>query len=183
MVVNCAYLLRLDRWTDLFSGLLLECRRRRLSARVGVELKWVGQGCGGIDIAGDPSRFRIGEGSHLKSGTFIECSGGVTIGKFFHTARGLTIFSTRHVWKDVDTIPYRSTSEDAPVNIGDCVWLGANVTILPGAQIGNGAVIGAGSVVRGIVPDGAIVMGNPATVVGQRDMDVFWKLYEDKAFF
>lgn len=183
LIVNCAYLLRLDRWADLFSGLLLECRRVRMSARVGSDLKWVAQGGGGIDIAGDPTRFKIGEGSHLKSDTFIECSGGVTIGRYFHTARGLTIFSTKHVWKGVPTIPYRTTSEDAPVCIGDCVWVGANVTILPGAQIGSGAIIGAGSVVRGQIPEGSIVIGNPATVVGHRDMDEFWRLYEDKAFF
>lgn len=49
-----------------------------------------------------------------------------------------------------------------PIEIGDDVWLAARVTVLPGARIGRGAVIGAGSVVRGTIPPGTIAMGNPA---------------------
>lgn len=55
-----------------------------------------------------------------------------------------------------------------PVRIGDDVWIGARVTILPGADIGNGAVIGAGSVVRGKIPPMVVAAGNPARVVGMR---------------
>lgn len=55
-----------------------------------------------------------------------------------------------------------------PVRIGDDVWIGARVTILPGADIGNGSVIGAGSVVCGKIPPMAVAAGNPARVVGMR---------------
>lgn len=52
------------------------------------------------------------------------------------------------------------------ITIGNDVWLGANTTILKGAQIGNGCIVAAGAVVpKGIYPDRSIIAGNPAKVV------------------
>lgn len=51
------------------------------------------------------------------------------------------------------------------VLIGDNVWIGANVTILPGVEIGDCAVVGAGSVVTKNVPANTVVAGNPAVVI------------------
>ncbi|SHK03660.1 virginiamycin A acetyltransferase [Shimia gijangensis] len=48
--------------------------------------------------------------------------------------------------------------------VGNDVWIGYGALILPGARIGNGVIIGAGAVVRGQVPDYAIVTGNPGRV-------------------
>jgi acetyltransferase-like isoleucine patch superfamily enzyme len=55
--------------------------------------------------------------------------------------------------------------EPRSVNIGDGAWLAARVTVLPGAQIGAGAVIAAGSVVSGHIPDGAVAGGIPARIL------------------
>ena len=52
-----------------------------------------------------------------------------------------------------------------PVRIGSHSFIGANVFILPGTTIGNNVIIGAGSVVRGVIPDNSIVIGNPAQVI------------------
>ena len=52
-----------------------------------------------------------------------------------------------------------------PINIGDNVWIGANVCILPGVTIGNNVVIGAGSVVNKDIPEGVIAAGNPCKVI------------------
>lgn len=49
--------------------------------------------------------------------------------------------------------------------VGDEVWIGANVTVMPGIEIGKGAVIGAGSVVTHNIPEYAVVVGNPARVI------------------
>ena len=51
------------------------------------------------------------------------------------------------------------------IKVGDNTFFGLNCTILPGTTIGADCVIGAGSVVRGNIPDGSVVMGNPARVV------------------
>lgn len=52
-------------------------------------------------------------------------------------------------------------TENKPIVIDDCVWLGANVTVCPGVTIGEGAVIGAGSVVTRDIPPYVIAVGNP----------------------
>ena len=67
--------------------------------------------------------------------------------------------------------------------IEDFVWLGTNVTIVPGVRIGEGAVVAAGSVVTKNVPSGAVVGGNPAVVIKFRDMEHFSKLKKDKSYF
>lgn len=54
---------------------------------------------------------------------------------------------------------------DAPVCIGDFVWIGMNVIILKGVTIGNGAIIGAGSVVTRDIPENSIACGIPAKAV------------------
>jgi acetyltransferase-like isoleucine patch superfamily enzyme len=51
------------------------------------------------------------------------------------------------------------------VKIGDNTFIGMNALILPGAHIGSNCVIGAGSVVRGIIPDNSVAFGNPAKIV------------------
>jgi maltose O-acetyltransferase len=54
-----------------------------------------------------------------------------------------------------------------PISIGEDVWVGGGAIILPGVHIGNGAVIGAGSVVTRDVPDGVFAAGNPCRVIRQ----------------
>ena len=52
-----------------------------------------------------------------------------------------------------------------PVRIGDHVWIGGNVTILPGVSIGDHSIIGAGSVVTKDIPANVIAVGNPCKVI------------------
>ena len=59
-----------------------------------------------------------------------------------------------------------------PVNIGNDVWIGGNVTILPGVKIGNNVVVAAGAVVTKDVPDNVVVGGVPARVIKEIDNDV-----------
>lgn len=52
-----------------------------------------------------------------------------------------------------------------PIIVGDSVWIGANVSVLPGVTIGSNTIIGAGSVVNKDIPDGVIAAGNPCKVI------------------
>lgn len=52
-----------------------------------------------------------------------------------------------------------------PIIIGNNVWIGANVTVLPGVTIGNNCTIGAGSVVTKDIPENTIAVGNPCKVI------------------
>lgn len=54
-----------------------------------------------------------------------------------------------------------------PIKVGDNVWIGGNVVVLPGVTIGNNCVIGAGSVVVKDIPDNSIAVGNPCKVIKQ----------------
>ena len=55
--------------------------------------------------------------------------------------------------------------DEAPVTIGDNVWIGGSVTILPGVTIGSTTTIGAGSVVTKDIPDNVVAAGNPCRVI------------------
>ncbi len=52
------------------------------------------------------------------------------------------------------------------ISIGNDSFIGARVSLLPGAKIGNNCIIGACSVVKGTIPDNSIVIGNPAKIIG-----------------
>ncbi len=169
------YYLQYDRIVDFVLRVRTQVRLLRYK-KAGVEINFVSQGGYELMIAGDITKFHIHPTSHLKSDTFIEASGGVKIGKHFHVGRGLTIFSTNHNYNSEKSIPYDDTDILKSVEIGDCVWIGANVSIVPGVTVGEGAVIGMGAVVTRDVPPGAIVGGNPAKIIGYRDMETYARL-------
>jgi serine acetyltransferase len=51
------------------------------------------------------------------------------------------------------------------IKVGDNTYFGTDVTVLPGTTVGSDCVIGSGAVLRGNIPDGSVVWGNPATVI------------------
>lgn len=162
--------------------------KRRLTIKnyekiTGQKINFVSQGEGSLVLAGELTKFSISPTSHLKSNTFIECSGGVSIGRYFHTGRNLTIFSTKHAYQNSKSIPYDNQISLAQVTIEDFVWCGANVTILPGVTIGEGAIIGMNAVVTKDVPSWAIVAGNPAIVIKYRDTKHFNILKDTKKWY
>ena len=59
----------------------------------------------------------------------------------------------------------KEASDDADIIIEDDVWIGANVTVLPGVTIGENSIIGAGSVVTKDIPSNVIAVGNPCKVL------------------
>lgn len=128
-----------------------------------------------------PERLCIGEGTVLNGECYINAQGGVTIGRYCHVGKGLTIYSSNHNFRSSVAIPYDDVDVLKPVKIGDCVWIGANVSILPGTFIGDGAIVAMGAVVRGEVAPCTIVGGNPARVIGSRDQAMFQRLFAERA--
>jgi acetyltransferase-like isoleucine patch superfamily enzyme len=176
------YNLRMDSVVEKLMNAYKRAKAQRFADAHG-GAKFIFQGEGEVTIAGNVSKFSIDPTSHLKSNTYIEASGGVSIGRYFHTGRGLTIFSTNHKYEEAESIPYAEEYIAGPVVIKDFVWCGANVTIVPRVTVGEGAVIAAGSVVTKDVPGGAVVGGNPAKVLKHRDMGRFNELKEAGRFF
>lgn len=185
-IINVLLLLKINKIINKLSNLLEFLNVEEISRISKQKIHFVNQGKGGLTITShnnDLTKFKIDETSHLKSGTFIDCSGGVEIGRYFHTGRGLTIFSTNHNYQSNRSIPYDEDEIVRPVKIGDFVWCGANVTIVPGVEIGEGVVIGSGAVVTQNIPPYAIIGGNPAKVIKYRDAELFNQLKSENKFF
>ncbi len=110
--------------------------------------------------------------------------GQVTIGSHFHCAEGCYIITDNHDYDSGRELPYdRERSIPKDVIIENNVWLGVGVIVLPGAHIGEGAIIQAGSVVTGSIPCGGIAGGHPAKVFKFRDMEHYQALKEQNAYF
>lgn len=118
-------------------------------------------------------RYNLGfSGTKLKIGKYCAIAHGVTIlmADANHPTGGVTTFPFPifgHDWADppLDQYPHAPVRD---LEIGNDVWIGYDATILPGAQIGNGVIIGAKAVVGGTIPDYAVVVGNPGRVVKKR---------------
>ncbi len=172
----------LGKWVNVLSVFRDEYRLEKYRKLSGADFKFVPQGTGGLTIDHAES-LKIDKTSHFKSATYVDARGGVEIGRYFHTGRGLTIFTGNHIYENDNYIPYDKVSDLKPVIIDDFVWCGANVTILPGVHIGEGAVIGAGSVVVKDIPAYAIAAGNPCTVKKYRNIEKFLELKEKNQYF
>jgi acetyltransferase-like isoleucine patch superfamily enzyme len=183
LLIKLLYFAKIDIFFEKIESVMKSVSVYRLNKKLPCKLTFVDEGGGGFVIAGAPNKFSIGEGSYLKSGSYVECSGGVTIGKYCHLSRGVTIFSTTHEYDSRPKIPYDEVVTPRPVVIKDFVWVASHVIILGGITIGEGAIIGAGAVVIKDVPDYAIVFGNPGRIVGHRGVEHFKKLKEEGKFF
>lgn len=123
-----------------------------------------------IKPVGGSGAVRVGEASYLNSGTVIYSGNGVTLGRGVLVAANCTFAATNHQFARADT-PIASQGfqpSRGGIVVEDDVWIGANCVILDGAHIGKGAVIGAGSVVRGQVEPYKIFAGNPLREIGAR---------------
>jgi acetyltransferase-like isoleucine patch superfamily enzyme len=123
---------------------------------------------------------KVTEDTHLGdnvnfNGMSIHGKGTVTIGDNFHSGEDCVIMTSNHNYNNGSAIPYDDTYIHKDVIIGDNVWLGRQVTILPGVTINEGAIIQAGSTVTKEIPKGAIAGGHPAEVFDQRDMKHYKK--------
>ena len=87
----------------------------------------------------------------------------VTIGDACFIGPNVSIYTACHSTDPVERNTRREWAE--PVTIGDNVWIGGSVTILPGVTIGSNVTIGAGSVVTRDIPDNVVAVGNPCKVI------------------
>jgi acetyltransferase-like isoleucine patch superfamily enzyme len=126
----------------------------------------------GVTIT-DPGRVWIGDWTKIYGGTLINSMGGLHIGNHVGIGYGCLILTFIHNYRKSDAIPFDNRVTLKPVIIRDFAWIGWDVKIMPGVEIGEGAIVSMGSVVAKNVPPLAIVMGNPAEVIGYRSAEHF----------
>jgi acetyltransferase-like isoleucine patch superfamily enzyme len=143
-----------------------------------------------IDAKGDANRgIAIGSGVFIGRNSILSCKNGdievadganvgfnceifsasrVTIGRDTLLAAYCYVIGGDHDFSDPSAAVLEQGRRSSGVAIGAGAWLGAGAKILDGVTIGDRAIVGAGAVVREAVPEGAIAVGMPARVVGQR---------------
>ena len=118
----------------------------------------------------------VGEGVGFGKDVKIRGDGPVFIGKFAAIAEDTLIYTQVHDYDHSDTIPFGGGFAYPETHIDDYAWIGMRSIVLPGAHIGEGAIVQAGSVVMGRIPPCAIAAGNPAKVIGWRDIGHYNKI-------
>ncbi|MCI8537543.1 MAG: sugar O-acetyltransferase [Oscillospiraceae bacterium] len=93
----------------------------------------------------------------------------ITIGDDCMFGPNVTLAAATHPIKAAERVNPEGREYALPIRIGDRVWLGAGVTVLPGVTIGDRAVVAAGAVVVRDVPPDTLVAGVPARVVKEID--------------
>jgi maltose O-acetyltransferase len=111
----------------------------------------------------DPSGIIIGDDTIVGDHAFLDGRASLRIGNHVDIASSVMIYNSEH---DLESDSFSARTE--PVEIGDYVFIGPRVVILPGVKIGKGSVVAAGAVVTKDVPDFTIVGGVPAKVIGER---------------
>lgn len=121
-------------------------------------------------------------GNHCNfNGMIVNGGGRIVIGDYFHSGIECMMISQNHNYEG-EKIPYDSTYVKKNITIGDCVWLGNRVTIVGNVNIGEGAIVAAGSVVCKDIPSCAIVGGNPAKIIKYRNKEHYYKLKTERRF-
>lgn len=113
-----------------------------------------------------PERITMSEGNRpgYSAACYIQATNGIVIGDRVLFAPGCSVISANHDPQDVSKhLPCR------PVRIGNRCWIGAGAAILPGVELGDGVVVGAGAVVTKSFPARVVVAGVPATVIRHLD--------------
>jgi len=115
-------------------------------------------------------KLKIGKGTIVGDNALLAAQRGLSIGENVNISSNVSIYSGAHDHRD----PYfRSTPQTTrPITIGNRVWIGSNVIILTGVNIGEGAVCCAGCVVTKDVEPYSVVAGIPAKKVNERPRDL-----------
>lgn len=135
--------------------------------------------CGKLMLKKCGSNVNIEKGAHFSTEVSLGDNSGiginaqiapfVTIGNDVMMGPDCMIYTTNHGMDRLDIPMWKQkSSKPEPVVIGNDVWIGSRVIILSGVHIGDGSVIGAGSIVTKDVEPYSIVAGNPARLIRKR---------------
>lgn len=117
----------------------------------------------------NPQKFEVGDNFRIADYVQISAGGGVSFGNRVMIAPFVKIWSNSHRFDDLDVPIYEQGWDTDPVIIEDDVFIAMGSIILPGAHIGKGCIISAGSVIgKKEIKPYSIVAGNPGRIIGSR---------------
>lgn len=119
-------------------------------------------------------RIRCGTGSYPGDmpGCYIQGDNGISIGEGCQFGPGVGLISANHLPHDLT-----GHSGAQPIRIGNRCWLGMNAIVLPGVELGDHTIVGAGAVVTKSFPDGYVVLaGNPAREMYKLDRNTLHRI-------
>lgn len=111
-------------------------------------------------IVSYPNRVQIGIETNpgLNPGCYIHGVNRIYIGDYTQFGPNVGLISGNH-----DLYDFRKQSESKPIKIGKHCWVGMNVVVMPGVELGDFTIVGAGSIVTKSFPEGkCVIVGNPA---------------------
>jgi maltose O-acetyltransferase len=149
-----------------FKSLIMNNNRRNRLCNLGAQIDKTAE-IGFVKIDGNICNLSVGELSFIGK-VDIALHDKVHIGNFVCINDGVIILSASH-----DVLDPFWQLKKSPINIGDYAWIATNAILLPGVNIGRGAVIGAGAVVSKDVEDYSIVIGNPAKVLNKKRTEFY----------
>lgn len=125
-----------------------------------------------------PEKVTIGDSVWIGEHFYARAEGGLTIGSGTVISTDVEIRTSGHNYNSADLgmLPYDERIFYSPLTIGENCWIGARVIFARGVTVGEGAVIGMGSVVTKDVPPLAVVAGNPAKIIKYRDRETYERL-------
>ena len=116
---------------------------------------------------GNGARLSVGDRTQL--GQNAKLGGKITLGNDILMGPDIVIMATSHAFSSVEIpINQQGASEEKEVIIGDDVWIGTRVIILPGVEIGSHSIIASGAVVSKSFPSYSIIGGVPAKLIKSR---------------
>ena len=121
-----------------------------------------------------PRALVIGDRSVIGLRSGIVAHESIEIGDDVWFGQEIFVTDANHGYQDPDTPIGKQLGPHEPVKIGSGTWIGHGSVVLPGTTIGRNVVVAAGSVVRGTIPDHAVVGGVPAKVIRRFEPGVGW---------
>lgn len=112
----------------------------------------------------DGATCTIGNNTSININNMIVCHESIEIGDNCQFSPNVQVYDHDHDFRDaggLNAMKYKTS----PVKIGNNVWIGANTIILRGTEIGDNCVIGAGSIIKGVFPSGAVIIQKRLTEI------------------
>lgn len=165
------YILLLNRYIFFSNRLRMWVYRKVLKLKIGENsILWVG------NKINAPEELTIGRNTIIGPNNVFLSRGGVEIGNNVNISGFCFFISQGHALSGSDF----TKTKLKKIQIKDRAWIATNSTIMPGVTIEEGGVVGAGSVVTKNVEPWNIVAGNPARVIGVREIDENYSLDDQR---